>query len=83
MSPVRQTTIRELKHATTRVLAMVESGEAVEVCRRRRPVAILPPPGRGKAAGMPDFAARLEKICGDRELPVTGADLIGAARGER
>ena len=40
---MKTTTIRELKHDTSTVLAWVASGESVEVRRHREPVAILSP----------------------------------------
>ena len=80
---MKQTTIRELKHQTSRVLALVESGGSLEVCRRGKPVAILTPPVGRKKPGKPDFAGRLREIYGDRILPVTGTDLVAGTRGER
>jgi prevent-host-death family protein len=80
---MKQTSIRELKHETSKVLAMVESGDTLEVCRRGRPVAVLSPPGRRRKLQKPDFAARLEEIYGDHVLSTTGTDLIAETRGER
>jgi antitoxin (DNA-binding transcriptional repressor) of toxin-antitoxin stability system len=80
---MKHTTIRELKHETSKVLAMVESGETVEVRRRREPVALLSPPGRRKPPEKPNFAARLREIYGDRILDSTGTDLVNDARGDR
>lgn len=79
---VKSATIRELKHDTTRVLAMVASGETVEVQRRGRPVAVLSPVRRPKRAKRPDYAARLREIYGRTELGTTGTDLVAEARGE-
>lgn len=79
---MKQTTIRELKHETSKVLAMVEAGETIEVRRRKKPVAVLSPTGRGKPVKKPDFAARLKKIYGDKALETTGTDLVHEARGE-
>lgn len=83
VSHMKQTNIRELKHSTGKILTMVESGESVEVLRRRKPVAVLSPPGRDKAIEAPDFAARLREIHGEKALDTTGTELIGEARGER
>lgn len=83
VSRMKQTTIRELKHATTRVLAMVEAGETVEVRRRKKPVAVLSPPDRKAMMKKPDFAARLKAIYGDASLETTGTDLVNESRGER
>ena len=80
---MKQTGIRELKHETSKILALVESGETVEVCRRKQPVAILSPPTRGKAIEKPDFAARLRAIYGDQVLGTTGTDLVSDARAAR
>lgn len=80
---MKQTTIRELKHATTRVLAMVEAGATVEVRRRKKPVAVLSPPDPGRRMAKPDFAGRLKAIYGDGCLETTGTDLVNESRGER
>ena len=81
--PMKRTSIRELKHETRKVLALVESGETVEVRRRNQPVAVLSPAGRGGTVEKPDFAARLKEIYGDHVLESTGTDLISDARGDR
>lgn len=80
---MKQTSIRELKHETSKVLAMVESGGTLEVCRRGKPVAVLSPPGRRRKMEKPDFAARLKELYGEQVLPTTGTDLITESRGER
>ncbi len=83
VSRMKRTTIRELKHETGKVLALVEAGEMVEVFRRKEPVAILTPVVHGKAMKKPDFAARLRQIYGERVLETTGTELIDESRGER
>ena len=83
VSPMKQTNIRELKHSTSRVLSIVESGQSVEVLRRKRPIAVLSPPDRKKRVEQPDFAARLKEIYGDKALEITGTELTAEARGER
>ena len=83
VTPMKQTTIRELKHQTSKVLAVVESGGTLEVCRRGKPVAVLSPPGRAKKIEKPDFAGRMREIYGDRILESTGTDLMMETRGER
>jgi prevent-host-death family protein len=79
---MKRTTIRELKHETSRVLERVAAGETIEVCRRNEPVAILSPPARKTRVIRPDFAARLRAIYGTRLLPTTGAELVSESRGE-
>jgi len=82
VSHVKTTTIRELKHDTTKVLSWVAGGESVEVLRRNVPVAVLSPPSRSTDVPRPDFTARLKTIYGSRELPTTGTELVSGARGE-
>lgn len=83
VSLMKQASIREIKHETSRVLGMVEAGQMVEIRRRRKLVAILSPPVKDKAVEMPDFVARLRRIYGDRILETTGTELVAEARGER
>ena len=80
---MKTTTIRELKHDMTAVLARVTAGETVEVRRRGEPVAVLSAPRRKRTPVRPDFAARLKKIYGGKALPGTATELIAEARGER
>jgi antitoxin (DNA-binding transcriptional repressor) of toxin-antitoxin stability system len=79
VSPMRITTIRELKHDTTTVLSWVAGGETVEVRRRNEPVALLSPPRRHFRR--PDFGARLKAIYGKKTLATTGTELISTSRG--
>lgn len=80
---MKRTTIRELKHQTSKVLAMVESGGSQEICRRGKPVAILAPPVARNKPAKPDFAGRMREIYGDRVLAGTGTDRVSEMRGER
>lgn len=82
VSHMKQTNIRELKHETSKVLAAVESGTTLEICRRGKPVAILSPPNKKEIPAKPDFAARLKEIYGECILPTTATHLINETRGE-
>ena len=82
VSHMKTTSIRELKHDTTTVLAWVAEGESVEVRRRGVPVAVLTPRKRGARIARPDFAARLRAIYGDTVLPTTATDVVAEARGD-
>jgi antitoxin (DNA-binding transcriptional repressor) of toxin-antitoxin stability system len=79
---MKTATIRELRHDTTAVLAMVEQGEQVEIRRRNHPVAILSAPTKQSVASLPDFGARLQSIYGEEIMPTTATDLISDARGD-
>jgi len=79
---MKTTSIRELKHDTSAVLAMVANGESVEVRRRNVPVAVISPIKTSKVVRR-DFRGRLKAIYGERILTVTGTDLISEDRGDR
>jgi prevent-host-death family protein len=79
---MKQTTVRELKHETKKVLAMVEAGETIEVTRNNQPVAILMPTVQKKIE-MPDFSARLKAIYGDHVMPTTWVEVMDYDRGDR
>ncbi|MBC8011016.1 MAG: type II toxin-antitoxin system prevent-host-death family antitoxin [Burkholderiales bacterium] len=80
---MKTSTIRELKHATSRVLGWAEAGEAVEVRRRGKPVVVITAPAKATRVARPDFEGRLRAIYGDTVLAVSASELIGEARGER
>lgn len=68
---MKTATLRQLRHEFGSVLALVEQGEAVEITKRGRIIALLSPPPRVKATpakSRPDFAARLKRIYGDQVL---------------
>lgn len=82
VTPMKKTTIRELKHETSKVLLWVAQGETVEVLRRNVPVAVLSPAASRAQGKRPDFAARLREVYGEEILPTTGTDLVSSSRGE-
>lgn len=70
---MKTATLRQLRHEFGTVLALVEQGEAIEITKRGKTIALLspPPPVKAtKAKRRPDFAARLKRIYGD--LVVSG-----------
>ena len=79
---MKTTTVRELKHETTKVLSWVARGETVEVRRRSEPVARLSPPERRTTIRRPDFLARLKAAYGAKVLRSTGTDVVSESRSE-
>lgn len=79
---MKTTTVRELKHETSKVLAWVEQGEIVEVRRRRKPVAKLSPPGPATPTKRPDFLGRLRDAYCAKKLRSSGSSIVSAARGD-
>lgn len=75
--------VRELQQNLKRVMARVESGETVEVTRRRRPVARLAPVRPSGTAPWPDLEARTRAVFGRRVIAPGGADVVVENRGER
>jgi antitoxin (DNA-binding transcriptional repressor) of toxin-antitoxin stability system len=82
VSHMKTTTIRELRHDTTTVLAWVAGGESVEVRRRGEPVAVLSPRKRKGRIVRPDFEGRLRASYGDQVLTIPATDVISESRGE-
>ena len=71
--------IRQLRD-TRKLKAWLHAGKTVELRDRNRIIArIVPATQHGGKVELPDFAARREKIFGDRLLP--GADLVISERG--
>lgn len=79
---MKTTSIRELKHDTSTVLAIVANGESVEVRRRNVPVAVISPIKTRKVMRR-NFQGRLKAIYDDQILTVTGTDLISEDRADR
>ena len=79
---MKTTTIRELKHETSKVLGWVARGETVEVRRRRKPIARLSPPEQPATIVRPDFLGRLRTIYGTNTLRRTGTDVVSETRGD-
>jgi prevent-host-death family protein len=80
---MKTTTMRELKHETSKVLGWAEAGEEVTLTRRGKTIALISPPRATRKPARPDFAERLRSIYGDAVLSATATELIGDARGER
>ena len=68
---MKTATVRQIRHDFGTVLHWVEDGEHVAVSKRGKIVALISPPPVVKTAGprkRPNFAARLQRIYGDKPL---------------
>ena len=64
-------TIRQIRHDFNTVLSWVSEGDEVTVLKRSQPVARICPLRRQsrREITMPDYAARVKKVFGDRLVP--------------
>lgn len=69
----KTTTIRQIRHDFNTVLSWVSAGDEVTVLKRSQPVARICPLRRQprRKITMPDYAARVKKVFGDRLVPNT------------
>jgi prevent-host-death family protein len=67
---MKTASVRDLRQDFARVLAWVQAGEEVAITRRRQAVArLIPLPHHKRIKGpMPDLAARLTKVFGQRVI---------------
>ena len=80
MYHMKNASIRDLRYHFSRIEGMLKEGQAIEITKRKRPIARLIPIVAGKKAGRPDFVARLHQIYGKRKLKVSGAELLARER---
>ena len=72
--------MRDLRYGFKKIERLLHQGEEVQITKRRRVIARLVPENVAATAQMPDFLERLRSIYGDKELVVSGAELIAQDR---
>ena len=82
MCHMKSATIRDLRYRFSEVEARLQSGEEVEIRRRKRVIAKLVPI-RAQLDPYPDFASIQREIFGKRKMRMTGAELAALNRSER
>ena len=80
MYHMKKASIRELRYAFPKIERLLTQGEEIQITRRRKVIARLIPEKRATTAELPDFEARLRAIYGEKQLPVSGADLVSEDR---
>jgi len=78
---MKSMSVRDLRYRFPQVEARLRQGEEVVITKRKRVIARLVPERPAKRI-MPDFAARLKAIYGNRIAKVSGAELVSTQRGE-
>ena len=81
MYHMKSMSVRDLRYRFPQVEAQLRRGEEIAITKRKRIIARLVPEQPAKRV-MPDFAARLKAIYGDRIAKVSGAELVAMQRGE-
>ncbi|HUK73894.1 MAG TPA: hypothetical protein VLV47_00300 [Candidatus Bathyarchaeia archaeon] len=76
MYHMKQATVRDLRYDFKKVEKLLRRGEEVQITKRGRVIGRLTPEPVPRPRQMPDFAARLREIYGDKVLAVSGAELI-------
>ena len=71
MFHMKTASVRDLRQNFARILAWLDAGEKVAITLRRQAIAtLIPCPRRQRARRpMPDLAARLKKVFGERVVP--------------
>ncbi len=75
---MKTASVRQLRQNFKNLLAWIETGQEVQITKRRRVVARLVPDiaAKGKPLKMPDFAARLKRIHGGTVISADAARVI-------
>jgi len=69
MHHMKTATVRDLRYNFPKLEAWLIGGEEIELTKRGRVVGrILPLARKGKRTEMPDFAARIKAVCGERKI---------------
>ncbi len=83
MYHMKSVSVRDLRYDFKKVEQLLSQGEEIQVTKRRHVIARLVPEKPAERPPMPDFAARLKAIYGDKVLEVSGADLLREDRDSR
>jgi len=75
MYHMKTVSVRDLRYDFPKVERILRSGEAVQITKRRKPIARLTPEPADRPP-LPDFLARMRANYGDKVQPVSGAELV-------
>ena len=76
---IKQATLRDLRYNFDHIATLLQSGEDIQITKRKRVVARLLPPEVPNIVE-PDFMARLKEMYGGRVMEVSGVDLLAEER---
>jgi prevent-host-death family protein len=78
MYHMKKATVRDLRYDFKKIERALRAGEEIEITKRGRKIARLVPDQ--ERPPLPDFMARLREMFGDKQLEVSGAELISQER---
>lgn len=81
MYHMKKATVRDLRYDFRKIERALRAGEEIEITKRGKRIARLVP--ETQKAPLPDFMARLREMFGDKQLEVSGAELISRDRDGR
>jgi antitoxin (DNA-binding transcriptional repressor) of toxin-antitoxin stability system len=76
---MKSVSVRDLRYDFPKVEEMLRSGEEIRITKRRRVIARLTPEPMDRPP-LPDFLGQMKEIFGDKELKVTGTQIISEDR---
>ena len=80
MYHMKRASVRDLRYEFKKIERLLHQGEEVQITKRRRVIARLVPESAQSVKELPDFLARLRTIYGEKNLAVSGAELIASDR---
>lgn len=83
MYHMKSVSVRDLRYDFKKVEQLLSQGEEIQVTKRRHVIARLVPEKPAERPPLPDFAARLKAIYGDKVYETSGAELIRQDRDSR
>jgi antitoxin (DNA-binding transcriptional repressor) of toxin-antitoxin stability system len=75
--------VRDLRYDFKKIEHLLAQGEEVQITKRKQVIARLVPEKPAQRPPMPDFAARLKAIYGDKVMEISGAEIIRMHRDSR
>jgi antitoxin (DNA-binding transcriptional repressor) of toxin-antitoxin stability system len=83
MYHMKTASVRDLRYNFKKIEHLLSQGEEVQITKRRHVIARLIPEKPAERPPMPDFAARLKAIYGDRINKINDAEIIRQDRDSR
>jgi antitoxin (DNA-binding transcriptional repressor) of toxin-antitoxin stability system len=80
MYHMKRATVRDLRYDFPKIERLLRQGEEVEITKRQQVIGRLVPEQTARSRLLPDYSQRLRAIYGNKQLAVTGAELVSEDR---